>query len=141
MPKIVLKISLDQELHAKIVSAAKGKYITPAAWVVCAAVDALPKQVTVKLSVAEQKAEANQARKLARQADFRRELAEGRTVQEILAGRSSWREQAAQWLGEITRVLPADMPLAGASEAEQEAILAARKAELLESFKDSGDES
>lgn len=105
MAKIVLKISMEPELRDKIVAAAKGKYVSVSSWITSAAVDALPKPSTAKpVSVREEKAMAyDAARKAKLQGMFREQLANGETPASILAGCSTWRQEAAQWLAEVQR--------------------------------------
>jgi hypothetical protein len=71
--------------------------------IICATLfDALPEQVTTKpLSAREQGAAKQAARKATVQAMFRRELAEGKTPEQILAPCQTWRAEASAWLAEV----------------------------------------
>lgn len=132
-----ISVALPSATHAKYAAMAAARGMTLNAVICSTLFDALPKEPTAKpLSVAEQKAEHRLALKAKKQDEWRVMLASGEwTVQGILTSCQSWRTEAAQWLGEITRVLPTDMPLAGATQAEQQAILDARKRELEESMR------
>jgi hypothetical protein len=113
MPKQTIKVSVEPELYAKLASAAKEKYITIPAWLLAAGVAALPKPMAAKpLSVREEKAVKQAARKARVQAVFRQHLAEGWTQEAILTSCQSWRAEASQWLAEVIhdRGLTADLP-------------------------------